>query len=132
MHDPGGVADVDDEPALTRGPQAGRRFLELCFLGHAPPLVALIALIAVTAVWGVTFVQVKDAVEVYPLFAFLAVRYAIAAGALGLAGAPRVRTLGRSGLTAGAVVGVLGALGSRRTRNFGGRDRAVSHPGNDL
>ncbi|TML33096.1 MAG: DMT family transporter [Actinobacteria bacterium] len=72
---------------------------------------ALVALIAVTAVWGVTFVQVKDAVEVYPLFAFLALRYAIAAGALGLAGAPRVRTLGRSGFTAGAVLGVLGALG---------------------
>ena len=64
-----------------------------------------------TAVWGVTFVQVKDAVEVYPLFAFLAVRYAIAAGVLGLAGAPRVRTLGRSGLGAGALLGVLGALG---------------------
>ena len=72
---------------------------------------ALIALIAVTAVWGVTFVQVKDAVEVYPLFAFLAVRYAIAAGVLGFAGVPRVRSLGRSGLAAGAVLGVLGALG---------------------
>ena len=33
--------------------------------------VALLALILVTAVWGVTFVQVKDAVTVYPLFAFL-------------------------------------------------------------
>ena len=39
---------------------------------------ALIALIAVTAVWGVTFVQVKDAVAVYPLFAFLALRFGIA------------------------------------------------------
>jgi drug/metabolite transporter (DMT)-like permease len=27
---------------------------------------AVVALIAVTAVWGVTFVQVKDAVELYP------------------------------------------------------------------
>ena len=33
--------------------------------------------VAVTAVWGVTFVQVKDAVAVYPLFAFLAVRFGI-------------------------------------------------------
>jgi len=33
---------------------------------------ALAALILVTAVWGVTFVQVKDAVALYPLFAFLA------------------------------------------------------------
>ncbi len=39
---------------------------------------ALFVLIAVTAVWGVTFVQVKDAVALYPLFAFLALRFAIA------------------------------------------------------
>ena len=32
----------------------------------------LLVLIAVTAVWGVTFVQVKDAIALYPLFAFLA------------------------------------------------------------
>jgi drug/metabolite transporter (DMT)-like permease len=73
--------------------------------------VALLALIAVTAVWGVTFVQVKDAVAIYPLFAFLAVRYAIAAGALAIAGGGRVRSLGRDGLTAGVVLGALGALG---------------------
>jgi drug/metabolite transporter (DMT)-like permease len=74
--------------------------------------VALVALIAVTVVWGVTFVQVKDAVEVYPLFAFLAVRYAIAAGALGVVAAPRVRALGRPGLLAGSVLGVLLGLGT--------------------
>ncbi len=72
---------------------------------------ALLALIAVTAVWGVTFVQVKDAIAVYPLFAFLAVRYAIATGALALVGAPRVRSLGRSGLAAGALLGALLGLG---------------------
>jgi drug/metabolite transporter (DMT)-like permease len=73
--------------------------------------VALVALIAVTAVWGVTFVQVKDAVEIYPLFAFLTVRYAIATGTLAVAGAPRVRSLGRPGLAAGGVIGVLLGLG---------------------
>jgi drug/metabolite transporter (DMT)-like permease len=73
--------------------------------------VPLLALIAVTAIWGVTFVQVKDAVDVYPLFAFLALRYAIATGALGLVGGRRVLTLGRSGLTAGAVLGGLLGLG---------------------
>jgi drug/metabolite transporter (DMT)-like permease len=72
---------------------------------------AFVALIAVTAIWGVTFVQVKDAIDVYPLFAFLAVRYAIAAGALGVFGAGRVRSLERAGFEAGAVLGVLGALG---------------------
>ena len=71
----------------------------------------LLAVIAVTIVWGVTFVQVKDAVAIYPLFAFLAVRYAIATGALALAGGTRVRTLGRSGWTAGTVVGALLGLG---------------------
>jgi drug/metabolite transporter (DMT)-like permease len=59
----------------------------------------------------VTFVQVKDAVAVYPLFAFLAVRYAIATGVLGLASVGRLRALGRSGLAAGAVLGVLLGLG---------------------
>ena len=72
---------------------------------------ALLALIVVTAIWGVTFVQVKDAVAIYPLFAFLAVRYAIATGALALAGGARVRTLGRAGWTAGAVVGALLGVG---------------------
>jgi drug/metabolite transporter (DMT)-like permease len=69
--------------------------------------VALPALVLVTAVWGVTFVQVKDAVAVYPLFAFLAVRYLIATGVLGIAGVTRVRSLGRDGAFAGAILGVL-------------------------
>jgi drug/metabolite transporter (DMT)-like permease len=73
--------------------------------------VPLLALIAVTAVWGVTFVQVKDAVDVYPLFAFLAVRYAIATGVLTVAGGRRVLTLGRSGFAAGSVLGGLLGLG---------------------
>ena len=72
---------------------------------------ATAALILVTAVWGVTFVQVKDAVELYPLFAFLAVRYLIASATLAPAAARRLRTLGRDGLLAGAVLGALIALG---------------------
>jgi drug/metabolite transporter (DMT)-like permease len=73
--------------------------------------VATAALILVTAVWGLTFVQVKDAVEFYPLFAFLAVRYAIATIALAPPALTRLRTLGRDGLVAGAVLGLLIALG---------------------
>jgi drug/metabolite transporter (DMT)-like permease len=72
---------------------------------------AVVALIAVTAVWGVTFVQVKDAVELYPLFAFLAVRFAIATLTLVVPGAARVRTLGRRGGAAGALLGLLLAGG---------------------
>jgi drug/metabolite transporter (DMT)-like permease len=73
--------------------------------------VATAALILVTAVWGFTFVQVKDAVELYPLFAFLAVRYAVASLALAPVSAARLRRLGRDGLVAGSVLGVLVALG---------------------
>ena len=72
---------------------------------------ALVALILVTAIWGVTFVQVKDAVEIYPLFAFLAVRFAIATVTLVPFAAGRVRTLDRRGLAAGFGLGGLLALG---------------------
>jgi drug/metabolite transporter (DMT)-like permease len=73
--------------------------------------VATAALILVTAVWGLTFVQVKDAVELYPLTAFLALRYLVATGALAVPAAPRLRGLGRDGLLAGAVLGLLITLG---------------------
>ena len=66
-----------------------------------------LALIAVTAVWGVTFVQVKDAVALYPLFAFLAVRFAIASATLAAPAVPRLRMLGARGLAAGGVLGAL-------------------------
>jgi drug/metabolite transporter (DMT)-like permease len=72
---------------------------------------ALVALILVTAVWGVTFVQVKDAVELYPLFAFLAVRFVIASMTLAVPAAPRVRSLGRKGASRGAFLGLLLAAG---------------------
>ena len=70
-----------------------------------------VALILVTAVWGVTFVQVKDAVELYPLLAFLAIRYVIATAALAPIALRRLGGFGREGLVAGAVLGSLIALG---------------------
>jgi drug/metabolite transporter (DMT)-like permease len=73
--------------------------------------VALVALVLVTAIWGVTFVQVKDAVEVYPLFAFLAVRFAIATLTLAPLAAGRIRSLDHRGLAAGFGLGGLLALG---------------------
>jgi drug/metabolite transporter (DMT)-like permease len=69
---------------------------------------ALAALVAVTAVWGVTFVQVKDALALYPLFAFLAVRFAIATLTLAPFAARRVRG---AGLGASVALGLLLALG---------------------
>jgi drug/metabolite transporter (DMT)-like permease len=74
-------------------------------------MLALAALVAITAVWGVTFVQVKDAVALYPLFAFLAVRFAIATLALAVPGTRRVRGLGPAGGGAGALLGLLLACG---------------------
>ncbi len=72
---------------------------------------ATAALILVTAVWGITFVQVKDAVELYPFLAFLAVRYLIATASLAPVAVLRLRTLGREGLVAGGFLGLLVALG---------------------
>ena len=72
---------------------------------------AVLALVLITAVWGVTFVQVKDAVALYPLFAFLAVRFWIATLTLAVPGLPRVRSLGRPGFVGGAFLGLLLAAG---------------------
>src|SRR5947199_2802216 len=68
---------------------------------------AFLVLIAVTAVWGVTFVQVKDAVALYPLFAFLALRFAIASLTLAAPGGRRLRSLGRGGWVAAVLAGSL-------------------------
>ena len=65
------------------------------------------ALIAVTAVCA----SMKDAIAVYPLFAFLAVRFLIASLVLAVPAAPRLRTLGRPGWTAGLSLGLLLGLG---------------------
>jgi drug/metabolite transporter (DMT)-like permease len=65
----------------------------------------------VTAVWGVTFVQVKDALELYPLFAFLALRFAIASVVLAPPALPGLRGLGSAGWAAAALAGGLLAVG---------------------
>src|SRR5215211_2198343 len=74
-------------------------------------MLALLLLLAVTVVWGVTFVQVKDAVAIYPLFAFLAVRFAIAGATLAPVAMGRIGSLGRVGARAGIVLGLLLAAG---------------------
>jgi drug/metabolite transporter (DMT)-like permease len=90
-------------------------------------MAALFALIAVTAVWGVTFVQVKDAVAIYPLLPFLALRFAIASLTLS-PGARRVKGLGRSGLGAAALAGGLLAAGYV-LQTFGLQRTSVSSAG---
>ena len=88
---------------------------------------ALFALIAVTAVWGITFVQVKDAVEIYPVLPFLAVRFGIASLALS-PGARRIRGLGRGGVGAAALAGGLLAVGYV-LQTFGLQRTSVSNAG---
>ena len=67
----------------------------------------LLALVGVTAIWGVTFVQVQNAIALYPLFAFLAVRFAISTVVLVPFAWSSLRTLPRSGYVAGVGVGGL-------------------------
>lgn len=67
----------------------------------------LLALVAVTAVWGYTFVPVQEAIGLYPLFAFLAVRFAISTVALAPFALRPLRELPRGGALAGIGAGVL-------------------------
>lgn len=74
-------------------------------------MIPFLALVLVTAIWGVTFVQMKDALELYPLFAFLAVRFLIAVVALAIPAGPRLRSLGGRGALVGTGLGALLAAG---------------------
>ena len=65
----------------------------------------LLALVAVTAIWGYTFVPVQKSVGAYPLFAFLAVRFAISTLALVPFAWSPLRALPRGGWVAGVVAG---------------------------
>ena len=71
------------------------------------PALPVIAILALTAIWGYTFVPVKDAVALYPVLAFLGVRFLIATGVLGVVAAARLPRLGRRGWLVGGLIGVL-------------------------
>ena len=71
------------------------------------PATPLLALVVVTAIWGYTFVPVQEAVAVYPLFAFLAVRFAISTVALAPFAWGSLRALPRGGWLAGLGAGTL-------------------------
>jgi drug/metabolite transporter (DMT)-like permease len=67
----------------------------------------LLLLVGVTAVWGYTFVPVQKAVESFPLFTFLALRFAVSTVVLAPFAAAPLRRLPRSGYAAGAAAGAL-------------------------
>jgi drug/metabolite transporter (DMT)-like permease len=70
-------------------------------------LIYTLLLVGVTAVWGWTFVVVQDAIALYGVLPFLAVRFALAAAALAPFYAPR---LTRRSLLVGGGIGVVLAL----------------------
>jgi len=70
----------------------------------------LLLLVVVTAVWGYTFVPVQKAVADFPLFTFLALRFAISTVVLAPFAAAPLRRLPRSGYLAGLGAGALLAL----------------------
>ena len=67
----------------------------------------LLALVGVTVIWGITFVQVQDAIALYPLFAFLAVRFTISTAVLAPFALGSLRRMPRSGYLVGLGVGAL-------------------------
>jgi drug/metabolite transporter (DMT)-like permease len=67
----------------------------------------MLPLVAVTAIWGYTFVPVQEAVAVYPLFAFLAVRFGISTLVLAPFAWRSLRVLPPGGLAAGVGAGCL-------------------------
>jgi len=70
----------------------------------------LLLLVLVTAVWGYTFVPVQKAVESFPLFTFLALRFAVSTVVLAPFAAAPLRRLPKSGYLAGLGAGVILAL----------------------
>jgi len=78
---------------------------------HASRFVVPAALVGVAGIWGFTFVVVADAVARYPMFAFLAWRFAVATVAF-VALFPRVlRKLDAQNLRMGLLAGILLSAG---------------------
>jgi drug/metabolite transporter (DMT)-like permease len=73
-------------------------------------MLPLLLLVAVTVLWGYTFVTVQDAVAVYPLFAFLCVRFAISTAVLAPFAWRPLRRLPLRGWVTGAGVGSVLAI----------------------
>ena len=67
----------------------------------------LLALVVVTAIWGYTFVPVQEAVAVFPLFGFLAIRFAISTAALAPFAWRSLRLTPVAGIGAGVSAGLL-------------------------
>jgi len=78
--------------------------------GSATSWVTL-ALVGVAAIWGATFVMVKDAVERYPLYGFLGLRFAIAVVAFSVLFPRAFARLDRGTVQVGLLAGGMLTLG---------------------
>ena len=74
------------------------------------PAAPILLLVVVTAIWGYTFVPVQKAVDSFPLFTFLALRFAVSTAVLAPFAAVPLRRLPRSGYLAGLGAGAILAL----------------------
>lgn len=88
------------------------------------PLIAL-ALLLVVALWGWTFSLMKEPIAEYGVVAFLALRFLLGAGVLGVIAAPR---LDRASLATGAVIGLVLAA-SYGLQTFGLRLTTATNTG---
>ena len=70
-----------------------------------------VALVAVAAVWGSTFVVVQGAIASYPVYSFLALRFAIACVAFVVLFPSTMRRFDRGTVLAGLIAGVFLTLG---------------------
>lgn len=66
-----------------------------------------VALLGVAAVWGAAFVVVDDAIEIYPMYAFLAWRFAVATLAFVVLFPKVLRRIDAANLTKGVSAGLL-------------------------
>jgi drug/metabolite transporter (DMT)-like permease len=76
-------------------------------VGLRPEHKADLALLSISALWGSTFVVVKRALLDAPPFAFLALRFLIAAGALALVFRREIRSIRPATMAGGSMLGVL-------------------------
>lgn len=87
-----------------------------------------LALLWVTLIWGGTFVMVKDAVSAYPVFGFLAIRFALGLAVLLLIGWRRLRTLAWRDVARGALLGLF-LLGGYAFQTLGLQHTTASKAG---
>lgn len=69
------------------------------------------SLVAISAIWGGTFVMVADAIESYPMYAFLAWRFALATLAFVVFFPKSLGRLNRANISAGLLAGIFLTVG---------------------